>query len=52
MKILTKGTDMLFISILVQALVLLMTIATFGVIVLMALDFIRNPEWKKDHPLD
>ena len=52
MKTLPKGTDMLFISILVQALVLLMTIATFGAIALMALDFIRNPEWKKDHPLD
>ena len=52
MKTLTKGTDMLFISIFVQAVTAVLTIATFGVIILMAIDFIRNPEWKKDHPLD
>lgn len=52
MKTTTKGTDMLFISILAQAVTAVLTIATFGAIVLMANDFIRNPEWKKDHPLD
>ena len=52
MKTLTKGTDMLFISILVQALMFLMTIFAFGIIILMAVDFIWNPEWKNDHPLD
>ena len=52
MKTTTKGTDMLFISILAQAVTAVLTLAAFGVIILMAIDFIRNPEWKKDHPLD
>ena len=30
----------------------LMTNFAFGTIVLMAVDFIWNPEWKNDHPLD
>ena len=52
MKTTTKGTDMLFISILTQAVTAVLTIATIGVIILMAIDFIWNPEWKNDHPLD
>ena len=52
MKTTTKGTDMLFISILAQAVTAILAIATIGVIILMAIDFIRNPEWKNDHPLD
>ena len=43
---------MLFISILAQAVTTVLTIAVIGMIILMAIDFIRNPEWKKDHPLD
>ena len=52
MKTTTKGTDMLFISILTQAVTAILSIATIGVIILMAVDFVWNPEWKKDHPLD
>ena len=52
MKTTTKGTYMLFISILTQAVTAVLTIATIGVIILMAIDFVENPEWKNDHPLD
>ena len=52
MKTTTKGTDMLFISILAQAVTTVLMLATIGVIILMALDFLWNPEWKNDHLLD
>ena len=52
MKTLTKGTDMLFISILAQAVTTVLMLAVIGVIILMAVDFFWNPEWKNDHPLD
>ena len=43
---------MLFISILAQAVTTVLMLAVIGVIILMAVDFFWNPEWKKDHPLD
>ena len=52
MKTTTKGTDMLFISILAQAVTAVLLFAAIGAIILMGADFIRNPEWKNDHPLD
>ena len=52
MKTTTKGTDMLFISILTQAVTTVLMLAAIGMIILMAVDFFWNPEWKNDHPLD
>ena len=43
---------MLFISILAQAVTTVLLLAAIGVIILMVVDFIRNPVWKNDPPLD
>ena len=43
---------MLFISILAQAVTTVLLLAAIGVIILIVVDFIGNPVWKKDPPLD
>ena len=43
---------MLFISILAQAVTTVLLLAAIGVIILIVVDFIGNPVWKNDPPLD
>ena len=43
---------MLFISILAQAVTTVLLLAAIGVIILIVVDFIENPVWKNDPPLD